>query len=266
MVLAGLDMCKTWLVISYFKTKAKLEWMVAPLIVVLAFTVGMLNAIFLGVAISTFIFVANFYRAGTVKYVGNGLNLRSTVERGIPDTTWLNQNGDMIQILVLQNYLFFGNAQSILYYVTTMFEDPATDDAVTQQMLLPPKPSYLVVDFTIVTGMDTSAMDILREISALCRIHRCRIFFSGLSPSLRSMLVYAKLSPAHEKRTLLFAPDLESALAKAEDGLINRVSWLRQQDESEHLTQDQVAIGAPQGFHYALQKIDDQVRESLSGQ
>lgn len=264
MVLAGLDMCKTWLVSSYFKTKAKLEWMVAPVIVVLAFTVGMLNAIFLGVAISTFIFVANFYRAGTVKYVGNGLNLRSIVERGVPETTWLNQNGDMIQILVLHNYLFFGNAQSILHYVSTMFDEiDSGDEMVTTQQgeraLLPPKPKYVVIDFTIVTGMDTSATDILREISALCRMHRCRLFFSGLSPPLRSMLVYAKLSPLHEKRTLLFAPDLESALAKAEDGLINRVSGLREQDESElPVRQDPTAKNSSHGFLHALQKIDEQ--------
>ena len=68
MVLAGIDMCKTWLVSSYLKTKSKLEWMVAPMIVILAFTVGMLNAILLGVAVATFIFVAHFYKAGTVKF------------------------------------------------------------------------------------------------------------------------------------------------------------------------------------------------------
>jgi MFS superfamily sulfate permease-like transporter len=98
MVLSGFDICKTWLVESFSKTKAKLEWMVAPLIVVLTFAVGMLNAVLLGVAISTFIFVANFYQAGTVKYVGSGLSLRSTVERGVPEANWLSQNGDLIQV------------------------------------------------------------------------------------------------------------------------------------------------------------------------
>jgi hypothetical protein len=92
MVLAGLDMIKTWLIGSYLKTEAKLEWMVAPLLVVCAFPVGMLPAIFLGVAASTFIFVANFYHVGSVKFVGSGLTLRSTVERGILESKWLDQN------------------------------------------------------------------------------------------------------------------------------------------------------------------------------
>jgi len=265
MVLAGLDMCKTWLVNSYLKTKAKLEWMVAPLIVVLAFTVGMLNAIFLGVAMSTFIFVANFYKAGTVKFVGNGLNLRSTVERGVPESAWLSQNGDLIQIVVLQNYLFFGNAQSVLHYVMTMFEEPDAEGDVAlaaagQRPPSAPLPRYVVIDFTIVTGMDTSATDILREISEVCRSHRCKLFLSGLSPSLRSMLVYAKVSPANAKRTLFFAPDLESSLAKAEDGLIARVSHLGDVDESESQARMEHGVGGgPEGFLHALWKIDEQV-------
>ena len=264
MVLASIDMCKTWLVSSYLKTKSKLEWMVAPMIVVLAFTVGMLNAILIGVAVATFIFVAHFYKAGTVKFVGNGLNLQSTVERGIPETKWLNKHGDMIQILVLQNYLFFGNAQSVLQYVMTMFEEPDTGGQAHGEngtMVVPP-PKYVVIDFTIATGMDTSATDILREITEECKRHRCKLFFSGLSPDLRDMLVYAKLGPSYQKRTLLFAPDLESALAKAEDGLINRVSHLGEAGTSETHSrlERRNSTGVEDGFSYALQKIDDQVR------
>lgn len=109
---------------------------------------------------STFIFVANFYKAGTVKFVvGNGLNLRSHVERGVPESTWFIQNGDLIQIVVLQNYLFFGNAQSVLQYVITMFEENDADHdmamaASGQRPPSSPMPRYVVLDFTIVTGMD----------------------------------------------------------------------------------------------------------------
>ena len=63
MVLAGLDMVRTWTIDSFWKTKAKWEWCVGPVLVVLSFTMGVLNAIFVGVAISTFIFAASFYNA-----------------------------------------------------------------------------------------------------------------------------------------------------------------------------------------------------------
>jgi hypothetical protein len=70
MVLAGLDMCRTWIFDSYSKTKAKWEWIVGPLLVVLAFSIGVLNAIFCGIACSTFIFVATFY--STVSFYSAG--------------------------------------------------------------------------------------------------------------------------------------------------------------------------------------------------
>lgn len=53
-------MLSNWCVKSYFKTEQKLEWFVVPLIVVLAFAVGLLQSVFIGIAISTFIFVATF--------------------------------------------------------------------------------------------------------------------------------------------------------------------------------------------------------------
>jgi sulfate permease, SulP family len=135
-VLAGLDMCKTWLVGSYFKTQSKIEWMVTPVLVAAAFAVGLLSAIVLGIALSTFLFAAHFYHSGIVRFVGNGVTLRSTVERGVIEQSWLDQNATYIQILVLQHYLFFGNAQSVLNYVSTMFEE--ADDPNQ-----PPVPLYL---------------------------------------------------------------------------------------------------------------------------
>lgn len=89
LVLAFLDMIKTWIVQSFRKTRKKAEWAVGPFIVVLTFVFGMLNAVFIGVGISTFIFVASFYRTGVVKFIANGLTMRSTVERNRKDSDWL---------------------------------------------------------------------------------------------------------------------------------------------------------------------------------
>jgi MFS superfamily sulfate permease-like transporter len=105
MVLAGIDMCRTWLIGSFFKTKDKMEWAVAPLLVVLSFGVGMLYAILMGIAASAFLFVANFQKAGTVRFVGSGLSLQSTVERTPRELTWLEQNNYLTQILIVSVYV-----------------------------------------------------------------------------------------------------------------------------------------------------------------
>lgn len=258
MVLAGLDMLRVWLVDSYFKTKAKLEWMVAPTLVVLALGIGFLNAVFVGVALSTFLFVGSFYRVGSVRFVGNGLNLRSTVERGQPETIWLSENGDQIQILVLQNYLFFGNCQSVQRYVSTMFMEDS-DVAV----YLPPIPKHLIIDFTLLTGMDISAVDLFNEVIAMCQQYKCQLYLAGVSSIIKETLSYAGIKPSLERR-FNWALDLESALAKAEDRLIGQGFRIEEKDELESSNRRQKRSESldirhgDDGFLYALRKIDEQ--------
>lgn len=112
-----------------------------------------------GIAISTFVFVASFFRVGVVKYSASGLEIRSRVERSVAQSAWLSENGDLCQIIVLQNYLFFGNACSILDYVATMFEEVDKTQSERLDFALPPLPRVLVLDLSLVTGMDTSTTE-----------------------------------------------------------------------------------------------------------
>lgn len=91
LVLAFIDMMHSWAIKSYFKTSDKLEWLVVPAIVICAFAVGLLNSVFLGIAMSTFLFVAAFFRSGVVKYAANGINIRSNIERSLK-TGWCNRS------------------------------------------------------------------------------------------------------------------------------------------------------------------------------
>lgn len=52
--------------------RQKEEWLVVPLIIAFYFMFDMLRAVALGVALSTFIFVASFYRTGTLKLMSTG--------------------------------------------------------------------------------------------------------------------------------------------------------------------------------------------------
>ena len=142
--LAFIDIILTWFIKSYFKTKEKMEWLVVPLIVVFAFGIGLLQAVFFGIAVSTFLFVGAFFRSGVVKFAASGLSVRSTIERPVSSAHWLDENGDQIQIVILQNYLFFGNASSILAYIASMFEYPE-DDALG----LPPLPRFVILDMAL---------------------------------------------------------------------------------------------------------------------
>mmetsp|Transcript_5493 Transcript_5493/g.11249 ORF Transcript_5493/g.11249 Transcript_5493/m.11249 type:complete len:1101 (-) Transcript_5493:2-3304(-) len=249
-VLAFMDMMDSWLIKSYFRTKEKTEWLVVPIIVVFAFVVGLLNAVFLGVAMSTFIFVAAFFRSGVVKYLSNGLSVRSTIERPPNAAEWLDKNGELIQILILQNYLFFGNSSSILAYISSMFEDP---DPSIDPVFVPPIPKVIVMDLTLVTGMDTSSVDVFGDILTLCKANKCKLFLAGVNRDLVKTMSLngfkADTAKVRSKRKLRFFSDLDNAVGKAEDML------LQQEGFEEKVT---APWHGRRGFEYALEQIDKQ--------
>jgi SulP family sulfate permease len=208
--------------------------------------------VFLGIAMSTFLFVAAFFRSGVVKYVANGINIRSTIERSPKTAKWLDQNGDQIQVLVLQNYLFFGNASSILTYISSMFEEPSDE---VDSSCVPPLPKIVVLDMTLVTGMDTSSVDVILDILALFSNHDSKLFLSGVSTHLRQVMLLGGVKPEsirdRSNRKLRFFPDLDSAIGKAEDMLLEKEAI---EEENHH------ASAGDNGFQRALRHIDEQVR------
>jgi len=114
LVLGAVDTLVVWFFGSFRKTQDLAEWLVVPAICVFSLIVGFLPAVFLGIGISMFVFVAAFFRVGVVKFNATGLEIRSRIERSMAQSIWLNNYGDLIQVMVLQNYLFFGNASTVL--------------------------------------------------------------------------------------------------------------------------------------------------------
>ena len=258
--MAFLDMLDNWFVKSFFKTKEKMEWVVVPLIVIFSFVVGLLQAVFVGIAAATFLFVGTFFRSGVVKYLATGLNIRSTIERPPNVARWLDYNADQIQILVLQNYLFFGNASGLLAYITTMFEEPEPD---LNPQLVPPIPKIIILDLALVTGIDTSAVDAFSDILAVCGNHDCKLFLSGVSKNLRDVMKLCGIEPENiadrSNRKLRFFSDLDGAVGKAEDFLLKQAPF--EVHSMEHSTLEATKRN---GFQHALALIDEQHQTSFA--
>mmetsp|Transcript_9447 Transcript_9447/g.20438 ORF Transcript_9447/g.20438 Transcript_9447/m.20438 type:complete len:596 (+) Transcript_9447:1310-3097(+) len=258
LVLAAIDLIYSWFVLSFKKSAT--EWVVVPFIVVTSLSFGMLQSVGLGLAASTLVFVASFYRAGVVKFIANGLTIRSTIERNFEDTQWLYQHADLIQILVLQNYLFFGNANSCLKYIQTMFDDEAGYDPN-----LPPMPKYLILDLSIVTGIDTSAVDVLGEISSLCKEHKCNLILSGIPRVIKPALMTGGVKPSRTNQHICFCPDLDSALGRAEDELLKVVGHNEEKaaETGAQLRHQRKVSMVDHGLRHALSEIDTQHSISL---
>lgn len=250
-------MISTFGVSSWKKTLVKTEWMVIPVIVVCSFIYGVLQSVALGLAMSTFIFVGNFYRSGVVKFVASGLTVHSTTERTQEDAEWLDLHGDLIQLLVLQSYIFFGNANSCLAYVESMFNESS------DTLILPtPKPKYLIIDMSLVSSMDTSSVDVFSSIIKRCHREKCQIYISGLSSRLKHILKLSGVSPSCDKKTspyssLRYPPSLEAALSKAEDGILRTENLVEETERIRTMSRSRFNTGES-GFLYALRQIDIQ--------
>lgn len=112
----------------------------------------------------------------------------------------------------------------------------------------------------MVSGMDTSAMDLFKDILALCKDHRCSLLLSGLQSDLKANLIFAGIKPTPASTRFRFAADLETALAQAEDGLLSsRFRWEeRDLEESQRRRRERSESAVEDGFLYALKKIDEQ--------
>mmetsp|Transcript_48922 Transcript_48922/g.118444 ORF Transcript_48922/g.118444 Transcript_48922/m.118444 type:complete len:912 (+) Transcript_48922:2-2737(+) len=280
LVLGAVDTIVVWFYGPLKKTSSWAEWSVVPLIVAASLVVGFLNAVFIGIGISMFVFVGQFFVVGTVKYQATGLEIRSRIERSLIQSLWLDNNGDWIQVVVLQSYLFFGNATSLQQYIATMFDESFDVTFETQRLNfeIPPVPRVLVIDLSLVTGMDISTVDCFDSIKQLCKAHRCKLHLCGLSPRIKKTLRLGGVVPdkrrrrgrrgtsrsredVDEERVLLFFQDLDSGLGKAEDYLIE--CEMTTSDEIEELTAmtsgrvTSLCGTTSTGFDKALRKIDE---------
>ena len=260
LVLGAVDTLVVWFFGAFRKTQDIAEWLVVPLIAAFSLFVGFLNAVFLGIGISMFVFVASFFRVGVVKYSASGLEIRSRIERSVAQSAWLNENGDLCQVIVLQNYLFFGNACTILDYVATMFEEVDVAQSQRLDFSIPPLPKILVLDLSLVTGMDTSTVDIFGEMLEFCRNNDCKLFFCGLSMRMKKGLDLGGIRPdtgPRRESSVRFFSDLDTALGRAEDSLIITEMNGSETPRSFRRVRSSESLDSGRGFRRALRQIDE---------
>jgi MFS superfamily sulfate permease-like transporter len=298
LVLSSINILNLWFVSSYSKMRQKEEWLVVPLIVAFYFMFDMLRAVALGVALSTFIFVASFYRTGTVKLMSTGeinrlywpllfffsllssslmfssnpllyfnvqqllgSTIRSTVARTKKDAEWLNKNGDLIQILVLQNYLFFGNASSCLNYIEKIFGENSEKEKANGVVSFPLIPKYLIIDLSLVTGIDASTADVFSDAFSICKANSCCLFLVGVTSCIKSALTCGGFKPGSSDRYFRFISNLEAALGRAEDGILTDILKAEEIDRRNSVARRRIrlmSLGSDSGFGYALEQIDQQ--------
>lgn len=182
----GLDLLHTWLVRERARLLAH-EHGVILLILVVAATVGFLQAVATGFAAAFVIFVISYGRTDPVRLRATAATRVSRIERGEAAAEVLARAGAGTVILDLTGHLFFGSANRIL-------------ERVRAERAHAPPPERIVLNFERVHGIDASAAQSLARIVVECREAGVRPIFSGLSDGIDAQYARAAAPDALAER------------------------------------------------------------------
>jgi SulP family sulfate permease len=221
---SGLNFLIEWLVESY-KRLPRADYLLVAFITVVIGAFGFLQGVGVGVLIAVVLFVIKYSRVNVVKFAVSGAHYHSNVDRGPEQLKVLTENGDRIYVLKMQGFIFFGTANDLLQLVRSRAENKS----------LPPL-RYVVLDFHLVNGLDSSAVSSFAKLKQVAADHRFSLVFTDLTSIITRQLESGGFME-HDKEPLRVFQDLDHGLEWCEDRILEEkgVSVSRAHTLSEHL-------------------------------
>ncbi|MFQ5528046.1 MAG: SLC26A/SulP transporter family protein, partial [Thermoanaerobaculia bacterium] len=205
----GLAFLVEWVYDAWFKLP-KVDYFVIILILVVIATVGFLESVGLGIVIAVILFVVNYSRIDVVKHTLSGTTHRSNVQRVPRHRRALSDHGHELFILQLQGFIFFGTSNKLVEQLRTRMADASR-----------PELRFLVLDFRLVSGIDSSAVLGFVKMQQLAAEADLALIFAQTPPEIRSQL---------EK----------NGIREGGEGLIR---WFDELDLAVEWCEDQILIG-----------------------
>jgi SulP family sulfate permease len=200
----GLGFLIEWVYDAWF-TLPRIDYLLVVLILVVIGAVGFLQGVGLGVVVAVILFVVDYSRIGVVKHQLSGISHRSNVERPRLYRQLLRRKGHWLHILKLHGFIFFGTANRLFEQVRRRAND-----------LSSPSPRYVVLDFRLVTGLDSSAAFSFAKMRQLAEREDIVLVFTHLSTEIRRQLEKV----AFEGGEVRVFPDLDHGVEWCEDQMI----------------------------------------------
>jgi sulfate permease, SulP family len=143
LIYLGADQLHKWIIESRKRLSIS-EYLSLLAIIVIIVKWGFVAGVLIGVVIGCATFAFSAARIDSIKFSFDGSEYRSSLDRSRDDQAVLSVHGRQIQGLNLQSYLFFGSANRLYQHVKAL-------------LARHPECRYLVFDFKLVTGIDSSA-------------------------------------------------------------------------------------------------------------
>jgi sulfate permease, SulP family len=214
LIYLGADQLHKWIVESR-RRLSKTEYVSLLAIIVIIVQWGFVPGVLIGVIIGCATFAFSAARIESIKYSFDGTEYRSSLDRSRDDQAVLAAHGGKIRGLNLQSYLFFGSANRLYQHVKAL-------------LARHPECRYLLFDFKLVTGVDSSAAYSFAQIKRSADERNVRLLVVHLSPSAEKAL----RSSGFVSGDVRIVPELDHALEWCENEIIAEHQGLEQEEAS----------------------------------
>jgi SulP family sulfate permease len=198
----GLGLIHRWMIESV-RHLSLVEYASLLAIVLVIVVWGFIAGVAFGVVIGCATFALSASRVNAIKFSFDGSRYRSSLDRSPDELALLAAYGQELQGISLQSYLFFGSASGLYQYVKLLLG--TTDHC-----------RFLVFDFRLVTGIDSSAVHSFTQIERAVGAAGAKLVFVNLSEQLFT----AFRNAGFFKGGVIVENDLDHALEKCENAVI----------------------------------------------
>ena len=202
LIYLGADQLHKWTIQSRRRLSLA-EYLSLLAIIVIIVQWGFIAGILIGVVIGCATFALSASRIDAIKYSFDGSEFRSSLDRSRDDQAVLSAHGGKIQGLNLQSYLFFGSANRLYQHVKGL-------------LACNPECRFLVFDFKLVTGIDSSAAYSFAQIKRTAHDRGVRLVLVHLPAAAEKAL----RSSEFISQEISIVPELDHALEWCENEII----------------------------------------------
>lgn len=211
----GLVTLNKWIYDAWFKLP-RADYFIVLLILVVTGLVGFVQGVGVGLFVAVVLFVINYSRINVTRHVLSGADHQSNVARPQYQNHLLREQGDQIYILELQGFIFFGTANNLLNQIRQRTSD------LNRQPL-----RFVVLDFRLVSGFDSSAVISFVKMKQIARKHQLGLVFTALQPTIQQQLQQGGCIETQDPLCQIF-PDLDRGIEWCEDQILKTLPLRRQ--------------------------------------
>jgi sulfate permease, SulP family len=202
LIYLGADALHKWIVQSRRRLSFT-EYLSLLAIIVIIVEWGFIAGILIGVVIGCATFALSASRIDSIKFSFDGSEYRSSLDRSREQLAVLSAHGGSVQGLNLQSYLFFGSANRLYQHVKAL-------------LARHPECRFLIFDFKLVTGIDSSAAYSFAQIKRAAHDRGIRLVLVNLQAAAEKALRSSEFVSSE----VSIMPELDHALEWCENEII----------------------------------------------